>query len=226
MTNFEKTTLTEKGINLLAKQGTQIEFVGIETGCGIYVPGEDVTVLNAVKDKVQSFQITSVVRKNDRAIAIKFILANAGLQEDYRLTEIGLYANDPEEGKILYAICCSTPDSADIFRKYNGVFVYTTTVVLNVQVNHGAKIIIHPEGQYALAEDLQALKEEQPDWEEKDETSHAFIRNKPKIGGGSYVGVSPPDDTELIWIDISIGGVAKYYDAESEEWKAVLSVWA
>lgn len=226
MTNFEKTTLTDKGISLLARQGTQIEFLGIETGCGIYTSEEDVTVLDAVKQKVQAFPITSIIRKSDSKIAVKFILANSGLTEDYRLTEIGLYANDPQEGKILYAICCSTPENADMIRKYNGVFVYTTTVVLNVEVNHGGEIIIHPEGIFALAEDLEFLREQQSDWNETDEKSHAFIKNKPKIGGGSYVGYSPPEDTDLIWIDTSIGGVAKYYDTETQEWKIVLSVWA
>lgn len=158
MTNFEKTTLTQKGINLLAKQGNEIEFLGIETGNGTYSMDEDVTGLSNIKQKVQEFGITSVVKKSDSKLAVKFVLSNADLTEDYRLTEIGIYANDPVEGKILYALCYSTQQNADMMRKYNGIFAFKTTMVLNVVIHAGMNVIIHPEGMYALAEDLEKFE--------------------------------------------------------------------
>ena len=38
-------------------------------------------------------------------------------------------------------------------------------------------------------------------------------------------GTSSPSDTNLLWIDTSVGGVMKYYDTESATWKGIVDVW-
>ena len=41
--------------------------------------------------------------------------------------------------------------------------------------------------------------------------------------GGSYVGATAPENTEILWIDTSSGGVMKYYNGTS--WVATKAVW-
>lgn len=41
--------------------------------------------------------------------------------------------------------------------------------------------------------------------------------------GGAVIGDSPPEDTGVLWIDTTIGGVAKYYSGE--EWVPCAAVW-
>lgn len=42
-------------------------------------------------------------------------------------------------------------------------------------------------------------------------------------GGGLYVGPIEPPFTSVLWIDTSIGGVAKYYNGT--KWVPIKSVW-
>lgn len=43
--------------------------------------------------------------------------------------------------------------------------------------------------------------------------------------GGIHISPEAPTDTNLLWVDTGIGGVIKYYDADSETWKQTLAVW-
>lgn len=42
---------------------------------------------------------------------------------------------------------------------------------------------------------------------------------------GFAAGTTAPEDTGLLWIDTTAGGVLKYHDAASNTWKAVKAVW-
>lgn len=48
--------------------------------------------------------------------------------------------------------------------------------------------------------------------------------NKEMQAGGNHIGPEAPENVNKIWIDTSVGGVAKYYDGET--WTPVLSVWS
>lgn len=50
--------------------------------------------------------------------------------------------------------------------------------------------------------------------------------------GGIIASETAPEDTSLLWIDISpvdgensVNGIAKYYDPETDEWVPIASVW-
>ena len=169
MTNFTKTILTDKGLALLAKTGVSVTVTKVKTGNGEYQTDADIGAMTELKSEKQEFQITSTQKKTDTTYAIKFVMSNKELAEDYLFTEIGIYASDPDEGEILYAVCYAENKDADMIRKYSGLYEFKAIIVLNIQVNAGGVVKVVEQGLYALAEDLEELREEVGDKVDKEE---------------------------------------------------------
>ena len=169
MTNFTKTRLTDKGLALLAKAGVSVTVTKVKTGNGEYQTDADIGAMTELKSEKQEFQITSTQKKTDTTYAIKFVMSNKELAEDYLFTEIGIYASDPDEGEILYAVCYAENKDADMIRKYSGLYEFKAIIVLNIQVNAGGVVKVVEQGLYALAEDLEELREEVGDKVDKEE---------------------------------------------------------
>lgn len=159
MTNFTKTRLTNKGLALLAKEGVSVTITKVKTGNGEYQADENTGEMTQLKSEKQQFEVLSANKKSDTVYSIKFAMSNKELSEDYLFTEVGVYATDPDEGEILYAICYATNENADIIRKFNGLFDFKTIIVLNISVNAGGTVKFISEGMYALADDVQELSQ-------------------------------------------------------------------
>lgn len=168
MTNFTKTRLTDKGLALLAKTGVSVTVTKVKTGNGEYQTDADIGAMTELKSEKQEFKITSTQKKTDTTYAIKFVMSNKELAEDYLFTEIGIYASDPDEGEILYAVCYAENKDADMIRKYSGLYEFKAIIVLNIQVNAGGVVKVVEQGLYALAEDLEELREEVGDKVDKE----------------------------------------------------------
>lgn len=154
MTNFNKTVLTNAGLKFLGKEGISTEFVRVETGSGIYVENENVAAQTELKSKVQELGISSVSMIAENKIRLKFVVSNKELDTTYLFTEIGVYANDPDEGEILYAICYATEENAEKIQKYNGIFESTIAISLGIEVDNAGNVSFETQGAYALVEDL------------------------------------------------------------------------
>lgn len=154
MTNFIGTQLTKKGLALIAKSGLTVTFTKAETGSGTYDEKEDISTMTELKGKKQSFSINSALKKTETQANVKFVVSNKKLTEGYLFTEIGLYALDPDEGEILYAVCYSTPKNATELQAYNGVFEASVIMSLLVDISNDGNVVIDPQGVYALEEDL------------------------------------------------------------------------
>lgn len=159
MTNFTKTRLTDKGLALLAKEGVSVTITKVKTGNGEYQADETTGEMTQLKSEKQQFEVLSATKKSDTVYSIKFAMSNKELSEDYLFTEVGVYATDPDEGEILYAVCYATNENADMIRKFNDLFEFKAIIVLNIAVNDGGTVRIVSEGVYALAEDVQNLSE-------------------------------------------------------------------
>lgn len=115
---FNEAVLTTKGIALLAKAQAgrcTIALTKAETGDGAYADGEDLKARTALKSQRQTFPLITVRTQNATNVYVKFIITNkpesgGNLAQGYYVKEVGLFATDPDEGEILYAI--QTPSSS------------------------------------------------------------------------------------------------------------------
>ncbi|RKI39796.1 hypothetical protein D7V86_26715 [bacterium D16-51] len=88
------------------------------------------------------------------------MISNQDLQESYLLTEIGVFANDPDKGEILYAVCCAIPEDAQKVLRYNGEFISNLVMSLNVKVSGESSVTFVSSRCFALQEDLEAVQKE------------------------------------------------------------------
>lgn len=140
MSVFDKTTLTQKGLALLGKSGLGLVFTRVETGCGVFAASEDISRCAALRDKRQDVDIASASKVSDCMASVKFTVTNEALTEQYLFTEIGLFAKDPDEGEILYALCVCTPENASVFPAFNGKFIHSLKATLKIEVASGQSV--------------------------------------------------------------------------------------
>jgi len=147
---FNDVVLTTKGIALLAKaQGglCTIQLTRAVTGNGTYTAGEDLQSKTALKSQKQSFSLNSVVVQNQTNVLVKFIITNYKspseyLTQGYYVTEIGLYAQDPNEGEILYAIATAVTNQWDWMPSYNNLIPAKITIDILTEVANASSVTI------------------------------------------------------------------------------------
>lgn len=167
MASYKKFVLTNKGRLLLNKViagECDLTITKAATGSGDYEENEDLTVLQGLKVQKQTFGISSFSRVEDK-ICIRFVISNydpgsgSGLEEEYRVREIGVFAEDPEEGEILYAVSTADTGKGDFIPAYDETSPVTVTVNAYLVVGTGGNVLIRvsPDA-YATAADVEELK--------------------------------------------------------------------
>lgn len=164
MAEFKQAVLTKKGLALLAKaqtDNTGITITKAVTGSGIYEDGEDVTTRTALKEQKQAFAPTTITRKNDTNVFIRFSITNnpsgGALREGYYVREIGIMANDPDDGEILYALAVTEENKADYLPSYNELMPSVIGVDFLIEVDNSENVTILTDlSAYATNADLNA----------------------------------------------------------------------
>ncbi|KRM54632.1 phage tail-collar fiber domain-containing protein [Lacticaseibacillus sharpeae] len=106
MTQFKTSIITAKGHALMAKllnnQGTA-KFTKVVTSDTVYEDEqlEALTDISAIK---QSVLVSNVTVTNSSTVTVEVAIENSELTQGYYLNSIGLYAQDPTAGEILYSV--------------------------------------------------------------------------------------------------------------------------
>ena len=138
MADFRGTILTQKGLNLLAKAqaGATLTFTKIKLGDGLWATGTDPYQLNEIISPKMNLPIQHIEVAGDGTVRLRFVLTNIGLTQGFFMREIGIYAQDPDFGEILYAVAYAA-DRSDFIpsdgttKVENVVDIYT--VIANAQ---------------------------------------------------------------------------------------------
>ena len=105
MNTWSNTVLTDKGLSLMAKltQGNTLNITKAMTGAGFVTPGF-LSKQTEVTDPKQTLRFKSVTYPEAGKCAIPVALKNEDLTTGYEATQVGLFAEDPDEGEILFLI--------------------------------------------------------------------------------------------------------------------------
>ena len=148
MAEFKRVVITRKGQALMAKlmsgSGTT-HFTAIKVSDSSF--NEDqLEGLTSIGNVKRTVSISKVDRTNNVAAEVEGAISNTNLTVGYYMRTLGLYAQDPDEGEILYAVTIAS--QAGYMPPFNGkttsgaFFRITTTIGnadnLNVQVNPSA----------------------------------------------------------------------------------------
>ena len=114
MSNWGKPVLTKQGLKLQAKvdAGNAMQLTKCRLGSGTIGSGQQLEDLTELVAPVQTLPIASVTYSDDsHACIISAVTDNSTVTTGYYLREFGLYAKDPDDGEILYAVASdSEPD--------------------------------------------------------------------------------------------------------------------
>ena len=104
MNIWENAVLTDKGTALQAKlvDGQTLHITKVVSG-GAKVPVVNLRQQTNVTDGGKEITLQPVRIEGDKTI-LPVLLENIGLEEGYDLWQVGIYAQDPEEGEILYCL--------------------------------------------------------------------------------------------------------------------------
>lgn len=135
MAQYKETVNTEKALNLIAKMLAgkieQIDFTKIKVSDKDYslLSVEELQKLEELEEIRQETLVSEKVLLDDNTINVHGIIYNTELENSYYLRTIGLYANDLDEGEILYSV---TPAShADYVPTPNGNNI--TTLIIDLK---------------------------------------------------------------------------------------------
>ena len=105
--------ITNKGLALLAKltQGNTLEITSAKTGAGT-VDSALLKEQTGVATPKQALTIQSIIDQGDGECDLVLSLTNEEVTSSYPVSQIGIYANDPDEGEILY--CLYQADSEEM----------------------------------------------------------------------------------------------------------------
>lgn len=146
MTDFEGCYLTAAGLALSAKVGINITFTRAETGSGIYSSPDEVKDLTQLKNKEYDYQLEEAQVEGETADVI-FYVTNKGVTSEYKLTEIGIYANDEYGEEILYCVVFAYEENAEtIDREVEGQITYCQKFCVQTKVSAEANVSVQIAG--------------------------------------------------------------------------------
>lgn len=113
MNVWANAVITEKGLALLAKltQGNSLDIVDAVVGAGFVTPGV-LQKQTEVTSPKQTLKARPVSYPETGKCDLPLVMTNEGVVTGYEATQVGVFANDPDEGKILFFIAQSI--TADI----------------------------------------------------------------------------------------------------------------
>lgn len=158
---FSTFVITNKGQALMAKlmqgKGT-CTFTAIKLSSQAYTENQLVG-LNALGNVKQTTPISKKTVINATSIQIEGAIDNTKLTVGYNIQTIGIFANDPDEGEILYAVARAT--TAGYMPPYNGITVSGGYFKFVITVGNANNVTIQldPAG-YATIGDVDALNKE------------------------------------------------------------------
>ncbi len=161
MAEFKKLIITTKGQALMAKlmSGTAtVQFTKIAVSDTAYNDSqlEGLTSLSGIK---QTAAISKIIRTNNVAVQVEGAVTNTDLSSGYYMRTIGLYALDPDDGEILYAV--TNASQAGYMPPYNGITVSGAFFKLVTTVSNADNVTLEVDpGAVATIGDIQDLQQQ------------------------------------------------------------------
>lgn len=160
---YNNIVLTTSGRKLQNKAqiGVKLEFTRIGVGEGYLPDGSELKDLTGLIDQKVSLEIADMKIIGDGTTAIQAILQNKKLNKGMYKREIGLFANDPDEGEILYAVA-NAGDMADFIPAGTSAEVIENIIELITVIGHAENVtaVIDDSLVYATRENFKSLEKD------------------------------------------------------------------
>lgn len=161
MSDFRQLIITNKGQALMAKMiaGTaSVNFTKVVSSSTTYTDSQ-IPSLTSLSNIKQSVAVSKVTRMNDIAVQVEAAMENSKLTSGYYMNSIGLYATDPNEGEILYAVAGA--NVASYMPPYNNITVSGAYLKLVTTVSNASSVSLNVDlAAVATVDDIRTLQSE------------------------------------------------------------------
>lgn len=148
MAEWSNATMTDVGADLQAKVNagkTKLTFTKIKVGSGVNATNP-LALTDVISPKWETTNF--VVKQEGKIVSVDTFITNTGIHEAFRMSEIGLFAQDPDKGEILYAYLTDPePDrmpaeggSVVVSQELNIGMIFSNTGNVSLTVNMGALV--------------------------------------------------------------------------------------
>lgn len=140
MAGWNNATMTDDGEVLQAKVNaglTKLTFTKIKVGSGV-----STTNAQALTDVIASKWETTnfTVKRDGKVVTVDTFITNTGITEAFRMTEIGLFAQDPDKGEVLY--CYLTDSEPDRMPAEGGSTVVSQELSLGMTFSNSGNVTL------------------------------------------------------------------------------------
>lgn len=141
MSSFIQGGLTNAGLALRAKNlaGAPITYTKIMMGDGTLPEGQMIEEITDMVSPVAAINISGCEKTGENQVTIWGIFTNEQLQQEFYYRELGLYAEDPDEGEILYSYQ-NAGDGGETIRPAGGSKIIEKTVRIITVVGRTANV--------------------------------------------------------------------------------------
>lgn len=161
MSEFRQLIITNKGQSLMAKLiagKANVTFTKVAASATTYNDSQ-IPALTALSNIKQQVAVSKVTRINSVAVQVDAAMENSTLTTGYYMNSIGLYANDPDDGEILYAVAGANVGA--YMPPYNGITVSGAYLKLVTTVSNASNVSMTVDpAAVATVGDINALQAE------------------------------------------------------------------
>lgn len=161
MSEFRQLIITNKGQSLMAKLiagKANVTFTKVAASATTYNDSQ-IPALTALSNIKQQVAVSKVTRINSVAVQVDAAMENSALTTGYYMNSIGLYANDPDDGEILYAVAGANVGA--YMPPYNGITVSGAYLKLVTTVSNASNVSMTVDpAAVATVGDINALQAE------------------------------------------------------------------
>lgn len=206
MGKYNKAVLTAAGLLLNAKVQagtTNITFTRAATGDGDYQDGESLVTRTNLKSERQTVGIDGVSVENKHTARVRFNVLNhtsqSTLRQGYYIKEVGLFAEDPDVGEILYAMATAVRDQWDYMPAYDSTFPAENHFDFMIEAANADQVTIigPPMSDYVTHPQLESRIE----MHNLDEASHPYLLGEISklkgMIGGAVLEVNVPEESTI-----------------------------
>lgn len=148
MAEWSNAIMTDVGNALQAKVNagqTKLTFTKIKVGSGVNATNP-LALTDVISSKWETTNI--IVKREGKIVSVDTFITNSGITKAFRMSEIGLFAKDPDKGEILYAYLTDPePDrmpaeggSVVVSQELSIGMMFSNTGNVSLTVNMGALV--------------------------------------------------------------------------------------
>lgn len=146
-----QTFITNKGADLIAKAvagSFPISFIDAEIGTGAIGSGEDAKTYTALKVKYADAMLSNTSYEGNATCKFAAQYTASALSQSVLITEIGIFASDPDLGRVLFSYTnlgdnpdrLFPTDQATFYKFYDVTLSFTATSGVTVAINPSALV--------------------------------------------------------------------------------------